>query len=514
MDESLLQARKARHDRVRKLVGMLSGEQAAILEPPDPAWPTGILAFHVHSIQQLEVSQTQRSYKSANFAGSGSAEAASASGGGGENTSASSPRMPSSYVQLFLNDEPLLKTRTKTYNSRPYINAGSERVVGDFRTARMDFVVRDSRQREGDPILGVVGFKIADVLKDSARKTDWYTLTGGLGYGKMQITLLWRSIQLQVPASLRGWNIGVLEITKLQASVGQMFDGKDGYFYLQTPGGRKELSAVSAKRESDRSDSGSGNGSRYRYDVDLSSRSIRLPVRQRYPGQLVIELKAGTRTPGRRRPQAVLCISLSRLVDNAESSFRAPLWVSHDWYQVEQGVLKATSADDQLFDGGRTHHKEDHEGGEHVSALEELCHGSAADLPEELPFDGGKMVRAGFVDLTLHFFSGLGEEHKASLSGDHELRFAHEAWQTMVDCKERALPRRAGNMARGRSASSASGAGSTGMYEPSIIDLHGDDDEVAGDEVDSDEERLLRRRSEFQIGTGVVHVYSRSLQVH
>jgi hypothetical protein len=44
----------------------------------------------------------------------------------------------------------------------PFFNAVTERFVKDWKAAHVCVVVRDSRIRENDPIIGIVFFKVYD----------------------------------------------------------------------------------------------------------------------------------------------------------------------------------------------------------------------------------------------------------------------------------------------------------------------------------------------------------------
>lgn len=428
LDDGVMKARYERRERVRKLTSMLSGEQATMASPPDPNWPVGILAFHIHSIQGLEVTRTQRSFKAANLSGGAAKTQITTE----DPTSEGSGSLPSSYVQVFLNDQPTLRTRTKKYDPRPFINAGSERVIYDWRTARVDFVVRDSRQREGDAILGVVGLKVADVLASGSRKSGWYTLTGGLGFGKMQVTLLWRSAHLPIPRAMSGWNVGVIEFSRLSAEVtSNHFDGKDAHFIFYTNGGTATTKSVTGQSRGEDT---------LVYTHDVQENPLRIPIRQRYPGELIITFKVSARSAGKHRPRAIAVVPLHLLQDNAPTDIKVPMYVSSDWMHVEQAALKALVNDTD----GRVEATEDHRH-VHTKALEQVCSPDLNTLPEVLaPKDGDyhtvSLHRAGFVHLSLHFFPGLADEHRSILAGDHELRFAYESWQTLVDCGERERP--------------------------------------------------------------------------
>lgn len=444
VDDSVMKARYERHQRVQKLTDMLNGEQASMNLPPDPNWPAGILAFHIHSIQGLEVTRTQRSFKAANLSGGASKMQTTTE----DPTNEGSGSLPSSYVQVFLNDQPTLRTRTKKYDPRPFINAGSERVVFDWRTARIDFVVRDSRQREGDAILGIVGLKVADVLAKGARKSGWYTLTGGLGFGKMQVTLLWRSAHLPIPKLLSGWNVGVVEFSKLSARVGtRFFDRKDAHFIFYTNGGKLTTSSMTATNVDAERQPGE-EISTYTYDFASRNNSpLRIPVRQRYPGELIITFKVSARSTGKHRTRAIAVVPLHMLRDNAQTDLSVPLYLSSDWMHVEQAALKAivNHSDGQRPASERTNDGHSHRHHVHTKALEQVCSPDLSCLPEVLsPKDGdyytGSLQRAGYAHLSLHFFPGLADDHRSILAGDHELRYAHESWQALVDCGERERP--------------------------------------------------------------------------
>ena len=60
-----------------------------------------------------------------------------------------------------MNDELVYQTRVKPITSSPIFNAGTERVVRDWRTAHVAVTVKDSRMRENDAVLGVVMLKVS-----------------------------------------------------------------------------------------------------------------------------------------------------------------------------------------------------------------------------------------------------------------------------------------------------------------------------------------------------------------
>lgn len=124
IDDSILEARRQRDMRIAKLLTALEGSQAATTAVPDPQLPSGILVFHIHSLDSLEVQTTQKSLKNVKHTDQKQRYSSADDGDQGAAT-----RLPSSYVQVMLNDEPIFKTRTKPLNARPYVNGGGERFV-------------------------------------------------------------------------------------------------------------------------------------------------------------------------------------------------------------------------------------------------------------------------------------------------------------------------------------------------------------------------------------------------
>lgn len=59
-----------------------------------------------------------------------------------------------------LNDDMIYSTRVKPISSSPIFNAGTEHFIRDWRTTHVSVVVRDSRMRENDPVLGMVFLKV------------------------------------------------------------------------------------------------------------------------------------------------------------------------------------------------------------------------------------------------------------------------------------------------------------------------------------------------------------------
>jgi Ca2+-dependent lipid-binding protein len=87
----------------------------------------------------------------------------------------------------------------------------------DWRSGIVTVTIRDSRNREYDLVLGVVPLKLSDVLDTSSQVTRWYPLDGGIGFGRVRISLLFRSIETRLPPNMLGWDVGTFEFNTIQA---------------------------------------------------------------------------------------------------------------------------------------------------------------------------------------------------------------------------------------------------------------------------------------------------------
>lgn len=65
----------------------------------------------------------------------------------------------------------------------PFFEAGTERFIRDWRNTVVRLVVRDSRLREKDPILGVVNLRLSELFSESSEVTRMFSISDGIGFG-------------------------------------------------------------------------------------------------------------------------------------------------------------------------------------------------------------------------------------------------------------------------------------------------------------------------------------------
>ncbi|KAM0323042.1 hypothetical protein ACHAQA_009141 [Verticillium albo-atrum] len=298
-------------------------EDSVVHTPPDPLWPSGILSIVVHQIVGLELANitgSQGNRKGREFE--------PARPEAGEVKEESGKKLPSSYCTILINDELAYKTRTKVVSSHPIFNAGTERFVRDWKSCIVTIAVRDSRNRQHDPIIGVVPLKISDILQTGSEATRWYPLDGGIGFGRIRISLLFRSCELRLPPSQMGWDIGTFEF--LGTNVNALHYGRSKTkIRLRTGGSSASIKRDACNKHTD------GDG----LDWDISGENkhdkIRLPVRYRYRSPIFFEFYPA----GKRHPDAYASLWLQDFVDLEEQDFDIPIWKCDNGTRLAQNYI-------------------------------------------------------------------------------------------------------------------------------------------------------------------------------
>ena len=189
----------------------------------------------------------------------------------------------------------------------------------------MTVTVRAQRYREHDPILGVVPLKLSDIFQTGSQVTRWYPLGGGIGFGRIRISLLLRHVEIKLPPNMLGWEVGTFHFTSDRITL-QNFNHR-AKIRLRTGGSTNKIS-----RERSHID---GNNSY----VDLGDHSfrdsIRLPVKHRYRSPVVLELH----TQGKRGAVGYAIFWLQHLVDNEDTPIDIPIWSTKRGSRLTQNYV-------------------------------------------------------------------------------------------------------------------------------------------------------------------------------
>lgn len=270
-----------------------------ISAPPSQEFISGILSVQIHNITGLEVQKLQKQEN-----GDGETD--------GEETETDDD-MPDSYCSIILNHAKIYRSRTKPKNSKPFFNAATERFIRDWRSTEVIVSVRDAREREEDPLIGIVYLPLAKVFAKRSQVMDTYPLVGGIGYGRVRISMVWRSVEMKLPPSLVGWDYGTLEIRGAVRARGDLpHKPLKSRLKIRTDLGKVKMytgdkQGVWAPKKNTK-----GDGSSF------------LPVCKRYASALVVEFRESSLGPDRSPAFAVLW--LRDLVDEKSETKTLKVW--------------------------------------------------------------------------------------------------------------------------------------------------------------------------------------------
>jgi hypothetical protein len=319
-------------------------EDAVVHTPPDPLWPSGILSVVVHQIVNLELQNVKGSQGGKR---SGGKEYEPARPEAGEIKEEEGKKLPSAYCTVLVNDELVYKTRTKVVSSRPIFEAGTERFIRDWRSAIVTVTVRDSRNRQHDPIIGVVPLRLTDILQTSSQSTRWYPLDGGIGFGRIRISLLFRSVELRLPPTQLGFGeIGTFEFTSDALTTSGYSPSERTKIRMRTGGSSASVKSEVCRRTDDGNGLTwdiSGNSTTTNGKTKHKSTRIRLPVRFRYRSPVFFEFHL----PGQRRKKTdtFAALWLQDVPDAEERDFDIPLWRCNNGMRLSQNYITPDNVD-------------------------------------------------------------------------------------------------------------------------------------------------------------------------
>jgi Ca2+-dependent lipid-binding protein len=343
--------------------------------PPDPLWPSGVCSIIVHQIVNLELENIKGSE------GNRKGREYEPAKPSGESTEETGGTLPTSYCTILYNDELVYRTRSKAVSSQPIFNAGTERFMRDWRSAIITVTVRDQRNREHDPVLGVVPLKLSDILETSSQVTRWYPLDGGIGFGRIRISLLFRSIETRLPPNMLGWDVGTFEFMSDRITApGYNSNAK---LKLRTGGSVGKVPRGQCQALED------GTGQYWNLETEDAKRSIRMPVKYRYRSPIVFEFHVA----GKRKAEAYAVIWLHHLIDNEETPIDIPIWQTSAPARLTQNYITEANCTNEVG----------------IEDLKEI----------------GRLQFRG------RFKAGTDDSHKAFIS-DNDSRETYETWEACL----------------------------------------------------------------------------------
>ncbi|PWN44353.1 hypothetical protein IE81DRAFT_336741 [Ceraceosorus guamensis] len=286
-------------------------ELTALNTPPSPEYPTGVLQIVVHHIVGLEEREVEKGV-------SGKARESGASGQDVEEKDLEL-RLPSGYIELAIDDSIVYKTRTKMATNMPIFEAKTENVVRDWTKSEVRLIVRDARTRELDPIMGIAQINLKEVFENESSVQRYFAISDGIGYGKIQATLIWRSLKLKedIPVSLLGADTATVELlSAISIDVDEEHESLRNQKISVTTGDvTQKLSAIRKQEDLSIGDDEAENGA-----------LARLPVYDRHASTLAFSFGGGIKLgPFGGKVDAVAVVSLLDLEDEEIYELDIPL---------------------------------------------------------------------------------------------------------------------------------------------------------------------------------------------
>lgn len=281
-------------------------DKIIIATPPLKDYPSGILSIVVHQITGLELEVINKNQLAKKETDSDEQE--------------EGDDLPSSFCTIILNHQKIFKTRTKPKNAKPFFNAGCERFIRDWRSTEVMISVRDARVHEDSALLGMVVLPLSDIFKHRSQVNGIWPLTGGIGYGKVRISMVFRSVQLQAPENLLGWEYGTLDIKPEIKGNFQDQSLKGLRIKARTSLGRGKFQA-----------NGSGNWK------TKHGQNVRLAVRKRFSSPMMIEFRSSSALIDKTTAFSVLW--LNQVPDEKEQTIILAVWKG-DMARAEKNTLE------------------------------------------------------------------------------------------------------------------------------------------------------------------------------
>jgi hypothetical protein len=178
--------------------------------------------------------------------------------------------------------------------------------------------------RQHDPILAVVPLKLSDILQTSSQVTRWYPLDGGIGFGRIRVSLLFHSIETRLPPQQLGWDVGTFEFTSDKIlAIGYNTNSK---LKLRTGGSSGKIAKSQCRK--------TGEGDGVFWDID-GKNNIRLPVRFRYRSPIIFEFHSA----GKRAADAYAVMWLHHFEDNKEANINIAIWKTDKGMRLTQNYI-------------------------------------------------------------------------------------------------------------------------------------------------------------------------------
>jgi len=305
-------------------------EADALTTPPDPRWRSGILSLTIDHIAGLERRQLFER-------GAMGKDREGPAGQDVDKEEETESNLPNSYCEIVLNSQIVYRTRVKILNNLPYFAAGTEVFVRDWQNAEVQIVVRDAQVREHDAVLGIVDLPLRELFKEASVVNSTWSLSDGIGYGKVYASAIFKAVKLELPRERLGWDTATVELIdylKIEG-VDEEWTSKLSGKKISVSTGDETEKVESVEKQSVKVEAG-------QLDVEPF---LRLPCYARYSTNLVFEIgKTLSVGPFGGSPEAIAVFSLSDIADDEEKELRIPILAGDNLGTLARNYINETTA--------------------------------------------------------------------------------------------------------------------------------------------------------------------------
>lgn len=285
--------------------------------PPDEKWRCGVMSVVVKYVAGLERRDVEKGVSDSEREGAH-----------GQDVEMSSSTLPSGYCELILNDNMFYKTRVKQYTNMPYFQAGTEIFVRDWTQAELRIIVRDSRLREHDPIMGIVSLPLKKLFSESSQIEQSFSIQDGVGYGKVASSIVFRQIKANLPRELTGFNTMTLDLLSSIEVKGT------------TPENTKKLNEVRITVLANLYSKKLGS-LRKQTELDDNEKLLSVPIYDRYSTNVIFSFGRFVvpHLPGPFKAVAVAMLPLRELEDGQITDIELPVLAGSGLHALERNFI-------------------------------------------------------------------------------------------------------------------------------------------------------------------------------
>lgn len=302
-------------------------EMLTLDTPPDEKWRSGILSVIVRYVAGLERRDVEKGVADKEREGPH-----------GQDVEMSSSALPCGYCELILNDNMFYKTRVKQYTNMPYFQAGTEVFVRDWTNSELRIIVRDSRLREHDPIMGIVALPLKKLFSKSSQVEQSFSIQDGVGYGKVAASIVFRQVKADLPRELTGYNTVTLDLLSSIEVKGKASDNR-------------KLDEINVTVLANRFSKKLGSLRKHR-ELDENEKLLSVPIYDRYStnvifcfGRLVVP-----HLPGPFKAVAVALLPLRELEDGQVTDVELPVLAGPHLYALERNFINKQTTKTHEFE--------------------------------------------------------------------------------------------------------------------------------------------------------------------